>query len=104
MSGIRVGNYVTHSMRPAWGVGKVFGQSQQHILVGFAGLPEEERFKRMEMRPGLLEHSDVKNDPELDSWKVECDSTCHPLNTTVKPRRTAKAALWTRERHVRRRT
>ena len=97
MSAIRVGNYVTHSMRPAWGVGKVFGQSQQHILVGFAGLPEEERFKRMEMRPGLLERSDVKNDAELDSWKVECDSTCHPVLATVRARRTAKAALWTRE-------
>jgi hypothetical protein len=84
-------------MRPAWGVGKVFGQSQQHILVGFAGLPEEERFKRMEMRPGLLERSDVKNDAELDSWKVECDSTCHPVLATVRAKRTAKAALWTRE-------
>ena len=60
MSAIRVGNYVTHSMRPAWGVGKVFGQSQQHILVGFAGLPEQERFKRMEMRPGLLELGAVR--------------------------------------------
>ena len=98
MSGIRVGNYVTHSMRPAWGVGKVFGQSRQHILVGFANLPEEERFKRMEMRPGLLEQSDVKNDAELDSWKVECDSTCRPILATVRAKRsTAKAALWTRE-------
>ena len=98
MSAIRVGNYVTHSMRPAWGVGKVFGQSQQHILVGFAGLPEQERFKRMEMRPGLLEPADVKNDAELDSWKVECDSTCHPVLATVRAKRsTAKAALWTRE-------
>jgi hypothetical protein len=97
MSAIRVGNYVTHSMRPAWGVGKVFGQSTQHILVGFSNLPESERFKRMEWRPGLLERSDVKGDPELDTWKVECDSTCHPLNAIVKPKRTAKAALWTRE-------
>jgi hypothetical protein len=97
MSAIRVGNYVTHSMRPAWGVGKVFGQSTQHILVGFSNLPESERFKRMEWRPGLLERSDVKGDPELDTWKVECDSTCHPLNAMVKPKRTAKAALWTRE-------
>src|SRR5829696_4195543 len=97
MSAIRVGNYVTHSMRPAWGVGKVFGQSQQHILVGFSGLPEAERFKRMEMRPGLLERAEVKNDAELDSWKVECDSTCHPVLATVRARRTAKAALWTRE-------
>jgi hypothetical protein len=97
MSAIRVGNYVTHSMRPAWGVGKVFGQSGQHILVGFSGLPEEERFKRMEWRPGLLERSDVKNDIELDSWKVECDSTCHPVLATVRAKRTAKAALWTRE-------
>jgi hypothetical protein len=84
-------------MRPAWGVGKVFGQSGQHILVGFSGLPEEERFKRMEWRPGLLERSDVKNDIELDSWKVECDSTCHPVLATVRAKRTAKAALWTRE-------
>lgn len=97
MSAIRVGNYVTHSQRPAWGVGKVFGQSQQHILVGFSNLPETERFKRMEWRPGLLERSDVKSDAELDSWKVECDSTCHPLLAVVKTRRTAKAALWTRE-------
>lgn len=97
MSAIRVGSYVTHSQRPAWGVGKVFGQSPQHVLVGFSNVPEEERFKRMEWRPGLLERSDVKNDAELDSWKVECDSTCHPLMAMIKPRRTAKAALWTRE-------
>ena len=52
----------------------------------------------MEMRPGLLEHSDVKNDAELDSWKVECDSTCRPILATVRAKRsTAKAALWTRE-------
>jgi hypothetical protein len=97
MSGIRVGAYVTHSQRPAWGVGKVFGQSQQHILVGFSNVPESERFKRMEWRPGLLERADVKNDVELDSWKVDCDSTCHPLLATVKVRKTAKAALWTKE-------
>lgn len=97
MSGIRVGAYVTHSLRPAWGVGKVFGQSQQHILVGFSNVPENERFKRMEWRPGLLERADVKDNPELDSWKVECDSTCHPLLAVVKARKTAKAALWTRE-------
>ena len=97
MSGIRVGAYVTHSLRPAWGVGKVFGQSQQHILVGFSNVPEAERFKRMEWRPGLLERSDVKGDAELDSWKIECDSTCHPLLATVKVRKTAKAALWTKE-------
>jgi hypothetical protein len=51
----------------------------------------------MEMRPGLLERAEVKNDPELDSWKVECDSTCHPVLATVRAKRTAKAALWTRE-------
>lgn len=97
MSGIRVGSYVTHALRPAWGVGKVFGQSLQHILVGFSNVPEAERFKRMEWRPGLLEQSDVTHDPELDSWKIECDSTCHPLLATVKIRKTAKASLWTRE-------
>ena len=97
MTGIRVGSYVTHSLRPAWGVGKVFGQSLQHILVGFSHLPEAERFKRMEWRPGLLERAEVKNDVELDSWKVECDSTCHTSARSSKPRRTAKAALWTRE-------
>jgi hypothetical protein len=81
-----------------WGVGKVFGQSQQHILVGFAGLPEAERFKRMEMRPGLLERSDVENDAELDSWKVECDSTCRPILATVRAKRsTAKPAQYSRE-------
>ena len=99
MSGIRVGSYVTHSLRPAWGVGKVFGQSQQHVLVGFSGLPEQERFKRMEWRPGLLERAaDVKDDAELDSWKVDCDSTCHYIGAIARPRRTtAKAGLWTRE-------
>lgn len=102
MSAIRVGNYVVHSQRPAWGVGKVFGQSQQHVLVGFAGLPETERFKRMEWRPGLLERADVRNDVELDSWKVECDSTCHYLGKIEKPRKTAKAALWTREQAMER--
>ena len=90
MNPIRVGTYVTHSMRPQWGVGKVFGQSAQHVLVGFSGLPEEERFKRLEWRVGLLEKAEVKSDPELDSWKVECDSTCHYLGATPKARRVAK--------------
>jgi hypothetical protein len=97
MSAIRVGSYVTHSVRPAWGVGKVFGQSPQHVLVGFASLPESERFKRMEWRPGLLERADVKSDLELDSWKVECDSTCHYIGAVSRPKRSAKAALWSRE-------
>jgi hypothetical protein len=101
MSAIRVGSYVTHSQRPAWGVGKVFGQSQQHVLVGFRELPEQERFKRMEFRFGLLEPSDVKHDPELESWKVECDSTCHYLGVVAKPRK-AKAAPWTREQAMER--
>ena len=90
MNPIRVGTYVTHSMRPQWGVGKVFGQSAQHVLVGFSGLPEAERFKRLEWRVGLLEKAEVKSDPELDSWKVECDSTCHYLGATPKAKRVAK--------------
>jgi len=103
MFAIRVGSYVTHSLRPAWGVGKVFGQSQQHVLVGFSQLPEEERYKRLEWRPGLLERAlDVKDDAELDSWKVECDSTCHYIGAVVKPKRTAKAGLWTREQGMER--
>jgi hypothetical protein len=77
-------------MRPQWGVGKVFGQSAQHVLVGFSGLPEAERFKRLEWRVGLLEKAEVKSDPELDSWKVECDSTCHYLGATPKAKRVAK--------------
>ena len=97
MNPIRVGTYVTHSQRPAWGVGKVFGQSTQHILVGFSALPETERFKRLEWRMGLLEKADVKSDPELDSWKVECDSTCHYLGAIEKPRRVSKTAIWSRE-------
>src|SRR5689334_17402837 len=97
MSGIRVGSYVTHSLRPAWGVGKVFASSIQHVLVGFRSLPESERFKRMAWRPGLLETaSGVTYDLELDSWKVESDSTCHYLNVEARPKR-AKAALWSRE-------
>ena len=90
MNPIRVGTYVTHSMRPNWGVGKVFGQSAQHVLVGFSGVPEAERFKRLEWRVGLLEKAEVKSDPELDSWKVECDSTCHYLGATPKAKRVAK--------------
>jgi len=98
MSGIRVGSYVTHSLRPAWGIGKVFGQSVQHILVGFSQLPESERFKRMEWRPGLLERAvEVKGDPELDSWKVDCDSTCHYIGAVSKPKRMSKAGIWSRE-------
>ena len=98
MSNIRVGSYVTHSLRPAWGVGKVFAQSPQHVLVGFSRLPESERFKRLEMRPGLLERAmTVSQDPELDSWKVDADSTCHYIGIVTKPRRTAKAGMWTRE-------
>jgi hypothetical protein len=98
MSGIRVGSYVTHSLRPAWGIGKVFGQSQQHVLVGFSNLPESERFKRMEWREGLLERAlDVKSDPELDSWKVDCDSTCHYIGAVARPKRMTKAGIWSRE-------
>lgn len=96
MSAIRVGSYVTHSQRPAWGLGKVFGQSQQHVLVGFSALPEAERFKRLELRPGLLDRAEVRQDPELDSWNVECDSTCHYIGAVEKPRR-SKAATMTRE-------
>ena len=101
MSAIRVGSYVTHSQRPAWGVGKVFGQSQQHVLVGFRALPAQERFKRMEFRFGLLDLSDVKQDSELDSWKVECDSTCHYLGAVEKPRKMKSAPL-TREQAMER--
>jgi hypothetical protein len=97
MNPIRVGTYVTHSQRPAWGVGKVFGQSTQHVLVGFTALPERERFKRLEWRAGLLEKSAVTQDAELDSWKVECDSTCHYIGAVARVKRAAKAALWTRE-------
>ena len=98
MSAIRVGSYVTHSLRPGWGVGKVFGQSQQHILVGFSNLSESERFKRLEWRPGLLERAaSVTSDIELDSWKVDCDSTCHYIGAVAKPKRMSKAALWSRE-------
>jgi len=102
MSAIRVGTYVMHSQRPAWGVGKVFGQSQQHVLVGFSALPAQERFKRMEWRPGLLERAEIRQDSELDSWKVECDSTCHYLGAIEKPRKALKAALWTREQAMER--
>jgi len=77
LSQIRVGSYVTHSQRPAWGLGKVFGQSAQHVLVGFQNLPHAERLKRLEFRIGLLEPAGLKSDPVLDSWDVECDSTCH---------------------------
>ena len=97
MSAIRVGSYVTHSQRPAWGVGKVFGQSQQHVLVGFSALPINDRFKRMEYRIGLLEPAALKQDAELDSWKVECDSTCHYLGAVDKPRKTVKTAALTPE-------
>src|SRR5688500_629150 len=93
MSAIRVGSYVTHSQRPAWGVGKVFGQSQQHVLVGFSALPVNDRFKRMEYRIGLLELAALKQDEELDSWKVECDSTCHYIGAVEKPKKAAKTAL-----------
>lgn len=102
MNAFRVGTYVTHSARPAWGVGKVFGSSQQHVLVGFAAVPENERFKRMEWKPGLLEKSEIKGDAELDSWKVECDSTCHYLGAVEKPRRQLKAPLWTKEQAMER--
>ena len=38
----------------------------------------------------MLEKAEVKSDPELDSWKVECDSTCHYLGATPKAKRVAK--------------
>lgn len=97
MSGIRVGSYVTHSLRPTWGVGKVFASSLDHVLVGFRSLPESERFKRMAWRPGLLETArGVTFDIELDSWAVEADSTCHYIAAESRPKR-AKAALWSKE-------
>ena len=102
MSAIRVGSYVTHSQRPGWGVGKVFGQSEQHVLVGFRELPPQDRFKRMVWRYGLLEPSTVGHDTELDSWKVECDSTCHYLGAVEKPRKAAKAVPMTREQAMER--
>ena len=75
----------------------MFAQSSQHVLVGFSRLPESERFKRLEWRIGLLERAgDVKEDHELDSWKVEADSTCHYIGAVSK-KRPAKAGLWTRE-------
>jgi hypothetical protein len=49
----------------------------------------------------LLEPSDVKHDAELDSWKVECDSTCHYIGAIAKPRK-VKAAPWTREQAMER--
>ena len=98
MSAIRVGSYVTHSLRPEWGVGKIFGQSQQHVLVGFTKLAESERFKRLEWRPGLLERAvSVTSDPDLDSWKVECDSTCHYIGVVSRPKRMTRTATWSRE-------
>ena len=102
MSAIRVGSYVTHSQRPAWGIGKVFGQSQQHVLVGFSALPVNDRFKRMEWRFGLLELAQLKQDAELDSWKVECDSTCHYIGAVEKPRKAVKAAPLTLEQAMER--
>jgi hypothetical protein len=96
MNAIRVGSYVTHSQRPAWGLGKVFGQSSSHVLVGFAGLPEEERFKRLEMRIGLLHRATVNGDAQLDSWNVQCDSTCHYIAAVEKPKRHGKTVRWTR--------
>jgi hypothetical protein len=96
MHPIRVGTYVTHSQRPAWGLGKVFGQSASHVLVGFNALPETERFKRLEMRAGLLERATVDKDPQLDSWNVQCDSTCHYIAAVEKPKRHGKSIRWTR--------
>jgi len=96
MNAIRVGSYVTHSQRPAWGLGKVFGQSAAHVLVGFADLPEEERFKRLEMRIGLLQRATVGAHAQLDSWNVQCDSTCHYIAAAEKPKRHGKTVRWTR--------
>ena len=98
MSQIRVGSYVTHSQRPAWGIGKVFGQSAQHVLVGFQNLPQAERLKRFEWRIGLLESANVKSDAMLDSWKVECDSTCHHIPSSASAKKKSDEPLeaeWT---------
>ncbi len=102
LSQIRVGSYVTHSQRPAWGLGKVFGQSAQHVLVGFQNLPESERIKRFEWRIGLLDSAAVTADPVLDSWNVECDSTCHYIAPARKGKKKVDAdaplvAEWTLE-------
>ena len=95
MSNIRVGSYVTHSQRPAWGIGKVYGQSAQHVLVGFENLPEPERLKRLQWREGLLEKSPVKGGESLDAIKVECDSTCHPIGLITKKVAGPLVAEWT---------
>lgn len=93
---IRVGSYVTHSQRPAWGLGKVFGQNSTHVLVGFVDLPEQERFKRLEWRVGLLDRATINGDAQLDSWNVQVDSTCHYVNAVAKPKRHGKVIRWTR--------
>ena len=95
VSNIRVGSYVTHSQRPAWGIGKVYGQSAQHVLVGFENLPEPERLKRLQWREGLLEKSAVKGGESLDAIKVECDSTCHPVGLITKKVAGPLVAEWT---------
>ena len=38
-----------------------------------------------------------KSDPELDSWKVDCDSTCHYIGAVARPKRMSKAGIWSRE-------
>lgn len=103
MSEIRVGAYVRHALRPGWGLGKVFGRSARHILVGFRNVPESERFKRFEWRDGLLEVVPVEADPVLDSWTVACDSTCHYIAPAVRsPRKksavAAPGSAWTLEK------
>jgi hypothetical protein len=103
MSEIRVGTYVHHALRPGWGLGKVFGRSGQHVLVGFLNVPESERFKRLEWREGLLEPAPVEADPVLDSWTVECDSTCHHIAPAARKSRRKSgveppAATWTLEK------
>lgn len=101
LSEIRVGSYVSHPQRPQWGLGKVFCLNGPYLLVGFQKLHESERFKRLKWTPGLLEPAPVTEDPVLDSWTVECDSTCREIVPVSKGKKKAPAgplvAEWTQD-------
>jgi len=101
LSEIRVGSYVKHPQRPQWGLGKVFCLNGPYLLVGFQKLHESERFKRLKWTPGLLEPAPVTADPVLDSWTVECDSTCREVVPVSKGKKKVPAgpivAEWTQQ-------
>lgn len=90
MSQFRVGSYVTHALKPEWGLGKVFCMSAPYVLVGFENLPPPEQFKRLVPQPGMLVPAAARSNPVLDALAVDASQDCRVAAVAVKPKRKKK--------------